>query len=93
MRLEITGPRFGSLNGNANLLWEGGPENSKRIVGGDNCHRGSLLGALLGAAGGTLPARLAPLHEAEATSREVRGFARLAAGASPAPGGRVDASA
>jgi hypothetical protein len=32
MGFEITGPRFGSLNGNTNLLWEGRPKNSKRVA-------------------------------------------------------------
>ena len=33
MRLEITGPRFGSLNVKRQYLWEGGSENFKRVVG------------------------------------------------------------
>ena len=38
-------------------------------LGGDNCHRGSLLGALLGAAGCELPAELREgLHDREATA-------------------------
>jgi ADP-ribosylglycohydrolase len=43
-------------------------------VGGDNCHRGAVVGALLGAAAGTgrIPARFCDgLHDAAALRRQV----------------------
>ena len=46
-------------------------------VGGDNCHRGAILGALLGAAGGTsvFPKRwIEQLHERTTILEEIKHF-------------------
>lgn len=49
-------------------------------LGGDNCHRGALLGALLGAAGRALPARLRDgLHPSASIPAATEGFLQVVA--------------
>lgn len=44
-------------------------------LGGDSCHRGALLGALLGAAGLSLPSELRDgLHNAQSTARATEAY-------------------
>ena len=45
------------------------------VAGGDSCHRGALLGALLGAAGLSLPSELRDgLHNAQSTARATEAY-------------------
>lgn len=47
-------------------------------LSGDNCHRGSLLGAILGCAGTTLPAHLrTTLHDSTAVAHSIAAFAAV----------------
>ena len=64
-------------------------------LGGDNCHRGSLLGALLGAAGCELPAALREgLHDREATAAmRSRGPGSLVQALPPKPAAAVESEA